>query len=211
MNQKVPKNVETIIFDLGGVLFDIDYSLTQKAFIDLGATGFHKQYSQQVQNGIFDQFEKGNITPNHFRKEVLKWLPATITEEQVDNAWNALLIGFPPEKVELVKHLKNRYKIFLLSNTNDIHLSAVLDMMEAQYNNGIMNELFEKTYYSCQMGMRKPDEEIFTHVVKEHNLNPSSTLFVDDLAKNIEGAAKVGLQTLHCTPAVSLATYFSIS
>ena len=91
MNQKIPATITTVVFDLGGVLFDIDYSLTQKAFIALGAKDFDKQYSQQVQSGVFDEFEKGLVTPVHFRSEVLKWLPQGTTNEQVDNAWNALL------------------------------------------------------------------------------------------------------------------------
>jgi epoxide hydrolase-like predicted phosphatase len=208
MNQKVPKNIKTIIFDLGGVLFDIDYSLTQQAFIALGANNFQQQYSQHVQHGVFDEFEKGNIPPSHFRAEVLKWLPSTVTENDVDKAWNALLIGFPKEKVELVKRLRSKYKVLLLSNTNDIHLPAVLQMMDKAHGAGVMGQMFEREYYSCRMGMRKPDAEIFQHVVNENRLDPESTLFIDDILKNVEGAASVGIQTLHCTPQVDLFKYF---
>ncbi len=208
MNQKVSKNITAVIFDLGGVLFDIDYSLTQKAFIALGATDFQKQYSQQVQHGVFDEFEKGNIPPSGFRSEVLKWLPAHTTEAQVDKAWNALLIGFPKEKVELVKRLRNRYRVLLLSNTNHIHLPAVLQMMDEAHGSGAMQQMFEKEYYSCKMGMRKPDAEIFQHVIKENKLDPSLTLFIDDIAHNVKGADSIGIQTLHCTAEVSLFDYF---
>jgi FMN phosphatase YigB (HAD superfamily) len=211
MNQKVPKNITTIVFDLGGVLFDIDYSLTQQAFIALGAANFDKQYSQQVQNGVFDDFEKGNITPVQFRKEVLKWLPAGITDKQVDDAWNALLLGFPDEKINLLKRLKNKYRLFLLSNTNEIHLPAVITMIDGLHGQGIMGNLFEKEYYSCKMGMRKPDAEIFEYVTNENSLIPSSTLFIDDSIQNIKGADSVSMQTLHCTPSVSLAEYFSVT
>ncbi|HWY98303.1 MAG TPA: HAD family phosphatase [Bacteroidia bacterium] len=208
MNQKVSKNITTIIFDLGGVLFDIDYSLTQQAFIALGAKDFQQQYSQQMQHGVFDEFEKGNVNPSYFREVVLKWLPANTTKQQVDNAWNALLIGFPKEKVELVKRLRNKYRIFLLSNTNDIHLPAVMQMMDKEYGAGVMQQMFHKEYYSCRMGMRKPDSEIYEHVIKENSLNPSSTLFVDDLIQNVNAAGNIGIQTLHCTPQVNLFEYF---
>ncbi len=208
MNQKVSKNITTIIFDLGGVLFDIDYSLTQQAFIALGAKDFQQQYSQQMQHGVFDEFEKGLVSPAYFREVVLKWLPANITAQQVDNAWNALLIGFPKEKVQLVKRLRNKYKVLLLSNTNDIHLPAVMQMMDEAHGEGAMKQMFHKEYYSCKMGMRKPDLVIFEHVLKENSLNPSSTLFVDDLIQNVNAAGSIGIQTLHCTPQVNLFEYF---
>jgi len=209
MNQKVFKNITTIIFDLGGVLFDIDYSLTQKAFIALGALDFEKQYSQHIQNGLFDDFEKGNISSGHFRKELLKWLPSATKEEQVDEAWNALLIGFPKEKVSLLQNLKDRYRLLLLSNTNDIHLPAVLKMMDTALEPGIMGKLFQKQYYSYKMGMRKPDSEIFEFVVKENSLNPSTTLFIDDSIQNLKGADSIGIQTLHCHSSLNLFEYFN--
>jgi putative hydrolase of the HAD superfamily len=209
MNPKVPKNITTIIFDLGGVLFDIDYSLTQKAFIALGASDFEKQYSQHIQNGLFDDFEKGKITSAHFRKELLKWLPTDTTEEQVNKAWNALLIGFPKEKASFLQNLKSKYRLFLLSNTNDIHLPAVFSMMDNDLGPGIMSRLFEKEYYSYKMGMRKPDSDIFEFVVKENALNPSTTLFIDDSIQNLKGAEIVGIQTLHCHSGINLFEYFS--
>lgn len=209
MNQKVADNIETVIFDLGGVLFDIDYSLTQKAFIDLGATDFHAQYSQQAQKGVFDDFEKGHISPDAFRQTMLGLLPKGISTEQVDKAWNALLLSFPATKVELLKRLRKRYRIFLLSNTNNIHLPAVLTMMDEWHGKGVMDTLFEKQYYSCRMGMRKPDAEIYRFVTDENKLDVSTTLFIDDIEKNLHGASSIGLQTLHCTPSVSLFEYFA--
>lgn len=208
MNPKLPKNITTVIFDLGGVLFDIDYSLTQKAFIALGAADFQQQYSQQVQHGVFDEFEKGNIPPSRFRAEVLKWLPEGTTEADVDKAWNALLIGFPKEKVELVKRLKGNYNLLLLSNTNDIHLPAVLQMMNEAHGPGIMQQMFHKEYYSCKMGMRKPDAVIFEHVLKENKLDAANTLFIDDSIQNVKGANSISIQTLHCVPGFNLFEYF---
>lgn len=208
MNQKMPKNINSVIFDLGGVLFDIDYSFTQKAFIALGAKEFNELYSQQKQAGLFDEFEKGNVSAEHFRAGMKKFLPAHISEKQVDDAWNALLIGFPGEKVTLLNKLKQRHRLFLLSNTNDIHLPAVLEMMDKAHGKGIMTTMFEKEYYSCRMGTRKPDIEIFEKVCKENDLDPFTTLFIDDSIQNIEGAKKFGLQTLHYNSSISLEEYF---
>jgi FMN phosphatase YigB (HAD superfamily) len=209
MNQKIPKNITSIIFDLGGVLFDIDYSYTQRAFMALGAKEFNKLYSQQKQEGIFDEFEKGKVSASYFRAEVKRFLPSNTSEKQIDEAWNALLIGFPAEKIRLLERLKKQYRLFLLSNTNDIHLPAVLDMIDNAHGDGIMAKLFEKEYYSCRMGMRKPDMEIFETVCVENKLDISSTLFIDDSIQNIEGARKFGLYSLHYNSSISLEEYFN--
>ncbi len=211
MNSTVSKNINTIIFDLGGVLFDIDYSFTQKAFGELGSTtNFDAVYSQQKQAGIFDEFEKGHISPAQFREGLKKWLPSTITDKQIDNAWNALLIGFPHAKIELLNKVKRNYKIFLLSNTNEIHLPEVLKMMDETHAPGVLGNLFIKEYYSCRMGLRKPDKEIYEKVCMENSLEPSATLFIDDSIQNIEGAKLFGLQTLHYTPIINLEEYLGV-
>ncbi len=209
MNNKISKNIKTVIFDLGGVLFDIDYRYTQQAFMKLGAkTDFHTLYSQQKQAGIFDEFEKGNISPAQFRDGLKKWLPDSITDEQIDNAWNALLIGFPLDKVELLSSLKKKYNLFLLSNTNEIHLPLVLNMIDDAHAPGQLGKLFIKEYYSCRMGLRKPEKLIYERVLNENNLDPSTTLFIDDIPQNLEGAQLAGIQTLHCTTELSLKDYF---
>ncbi len=210
MNKKISKNINSVIFDLGGVLFDIDYKYTQQAFQQLGATtDFHTVYSQQKQAGIFDEFEKGNISPAQFREGLRQWLPSNITDSQIDNAWNALLIGFPPDKVELLDKLKQKYQLFLLSNTNEIHLPVVLNMIDKAHSPGQLGKLFVKEYYSCRMNLRKPEKSIYEKVIIENKLDPSTTLFVDDLIQNIEGAEALGIQTLHCHSEVSLKEYFS--
>jgi FMN phosphatase YigB (HAD superfamily) len=208
MSQKITKNIDTVIFDLGGVLFDIDYSFTQKAFMELGIKNFDALYSQQKQAGIFDEFEKGNISPHDFRKHIKQWLPGHVTDKDIDKAWNALLIGFPEAKINLLKNLGKKYRLFLLSNTNEIHLPEVLNMMAHLDNNKGINHLFEMCYYSCRMGMRKPDKEIFDKVRLENSLKATATLFIDDSIQNVEGAKQAGLNVLHCTPTLKLEDYF---
>jgi glucose-1-phosphatase len=186
MNSIISQNITSIIFDLGGVLFDIDYKYTQQAFQQLGATtDFQTVYSQQKQAGIFDEFEKGNISPAQFREGLRQWLPAHITDKQIDNAWNALLIAFPPDKIELLNNLKKKYKLFLLSNTNQIHLPEVRLMADS--HKILATGLFIKEYYSCEIRMRKPEKAIYERVCMENNLDVSATLFVDDSIQNIEG------------------------
>lgn len=208
MSQKITKNITSVIFDLGGVLFDIDYSLTQKAFIELGVENFGSLYSQKKQAGVFDEFEKGNISPGQFRQQLKQWLPGGVKDKEIDSAWNALLIGFPEAKVNLLERLKRKYRLFLLSNTNEIHLPEVLNRMAHLDNNNGIERLFEKHYYSCRMGMRKPDKEIFEKVCLDNSLIVSETLFIDDSIQNIEGAKLAGLKTLHCLPGTDLNKYF---
>ncbi len=208
----VPPQINSVIFDLGGVLFDIDYRLTQRAFMNLGAhKSFEELYSQQKQTGLFDDFEKGIISPAVFRSRLKELLPGNITDTQIDSAWNALLIGFPEKKAEILKKIGKKYRIFLLSNTNEIHLPAVMQMSALLNGNKGFEGLFEKYYYSCRMGMRKPDRVIFEKVCKENHLTPSTTLFIDDSIQNIEGAERAGLSALHYTPDISFETYFNLS
>lgn len=212
METVVSEKVSSVIFDLGGVLFDIDYTLTQRAFMDMGAQKpFGELYSQQKQSGLFDDFEKGTITPADFRARLKELLPARVQDHQIDSAWNALLIGFPEKKVEILKKLGKKYRLFLLSNTNEIHLPEVMKMSAHLDANRGFEKLFEKYYYSCRMGMRKPDREIFEKVCLDNKLSPGFTLFIDDSLQNIEGARQAGLATLHYTPAISLEKYFMLA
>jgi putative hydrolase of the HAD superfamily len=210
MSEKVDKNISSVIFDLGGVLFDIDYALTQKAFISLGApANFNEIYSQQKQAGFLDEFEKGNISVQEFRKQMKQWLPGQVSDDDIDRAWNTMLIGVPHSKIHLLKVLGKKYRLFLLSNTNEIHLPEVIKMMAHLDDHKGIEHLFENYYYSCKMGMRKPDKEIFDKVCRDNSIVASETLFVDDSIQNIEGAKKAGLKVLHCTTLIDLAEYFN--
>jgi putative hydrolase of the HAD superfamily len=212
MSNRVSTDITAVIFDLGGVLFDIDYTLTQRAFMALGADrNFVELYSQQKQAGLFDEFEKGNIPPATFRADLKKILPAEVRDEHIDNAWNAMLLGLPESKVQLLKQLGKRYRLFLLSNTNEIHLPAVLDMMAHLNGAKGIGPLFERCYYSCRMGMRKPDKEIYDKVCADNGLDKKHTLFIDDSKQNVVGAGETGIATLHCTPDIKLEEYFSFT
>jgi glucose-1-phosphatase len=184
--------VRNIIFDLGAVLLDIDYHLTADAFKRLGLTAFDEIYSKKRQQHFFDDFEKGLMPESHFRSEIRKHLPATVTDADIDNAWNAMLIGLPPGRKEWLRETGTRYRIFLLSNTNTIHIRGFQELVGDDFNS-----LFEKAYFSCEMGMRKPDAEIFEKVIGDHQLLKSETLFIDDSPQHVEGARQAGLQALH--------------
>ena len=184
---------EAIIFDLGGVIIDLDYLRTAAEFVKLGMSDFDEIYSKAKQSNLFDDFEKGIMSVDGFRSELKKHLPLNISDEQIDHAWNAMLIDIPVQRVEFLKRVGANHRIFLLSNTNRIHVKAFTKMAEDIFGKNNFLSIFEKCYLSCEMGMRKPDAEIFEKVISDNNLDRTKTLFIDDSKQHVEGALKVGL------------------
>lgn len=201
--------IENIIFDLGGVILNIDYQLTEKAFKSLGLQDFSKMYTQAAQTGLFDNYEKGNCSTPYFINALLDFLPPNTSANKVVAAWNAMILDFPIQNLKLLQKLKNKYRIFLLSNTNDIHLQAVNRALKKVSNENNLSGFFEKTYYSFEMGMRKPDAEIFNKVCYENSLDYQTTLFIDDTERHILGAKEVGLKTHLLVPSTTIDHLFS--
>lgn len=193
-------HIRNIIFDLGGVIINIDYELTADAFRNLGLKNFDEIYSKAKQERIFDKFETGHLQEDHFRQELIKYLPAGTSSDQIDKAWNAMLLEFPAERLDFIYALKNHYRLFLLSNTNMIHIREFLPLADVQVGKGRFENAFEKIYYSCEIGLRKPDTEIFEMVLNENNLVAAETLFVDDSIQHVEGALKLGIHAEHLKP-----------
>ncbi len=189
--------IDTLLLDLGGVLIDVDYHRTADAFNALGFDGFEAIYSKAQQDHLFDGFEIGALSPDQFRARIRSLHGNGITNAQVDHCWNAMLGRIPPERIELLKRLRSRYKLLLLSNTNAIHVPA-FERIIAEHN-GIADfkALFDGAYYSCEMGLRKPDAEAFHHVLSRHGAEPSSTLFIDDSIQHVIGAREARLQAEH--------------
>jgi putative hydrolase of the HAD superfamily len=186
--------IKNILFDLGGVLYHIDYQLTIKAFEKLGIKNFHVHFSQQQQNNLFDRLETGKISDEGFIKEMKVLLPYC-TREEIINAWNALLIGIPQENIQLLKTLSKHYRLFLLSNTNSIHINRINKLLYKDNNLKSLDSLFDKVYLSHQIGMRKPNSETFEWVLKDAGILAHETLFIEDSIQHIVSANKVGIQT----------------
>lgn len=192
-------NIKNIIFDLGGVLVNIDYTLTTEAFKQLSprlGSNIDAVYSANHNKDVFEALETGKITPETFRERLKQQLPPHITDTHIDNAWNAMLLNFPTERIELLKVLSKKYRIFLLSNTNAIHIAAFYDYMRKTNQLDTFLSVFEKIYYSHEIKMRKPTTEIFEYVLNENNLAPQETLFIDDSKEHTEGAKQTGIHAI---------------
>jgi len=193
------ENISTIIFDLGGVIMDIDVKQTLHAFSGLGIKNIHEYFGHGFAASFFSDHEAGRLSDEDFLKEIKKLLTREVSDESVIDAWNALLLRFPPERVELLRSLKSKYRLFLFSNTNAIHYDKFSEIFRRAFGSNL-EDLFEKAYYSHSLGHRKPDRTGFDLIIQENGLDPKQTLFVDDALINVEGAIKAGLKGLYLPP-----------
>lgn len=187
--------IDAVIFDLGGVLLNLDYQITINAFTELGLENVDHLFSQKKQFGFFDEFETGKINASEFRKELRALASETLTDSQIDAAWNAMLLDFPPNRFDFLKSISVKKRIFLLSNTNEIHMSWFKRYVNQLFGEDVFFDLFEVAYLSNEMSMRKPNVDIFDFVVNENKLNPERTLFIDDSPQHLDGAKLASLQT----------------
>ena len=190
-------NIKNIIFDLGGVILNIDYNLTIQEFINLGITNFGELFTQANQVDIFDKLDKGNVSPSQFRDAIRDITGIPLSDYQIDKAWNAMLLDFPKSRLKLLGNIGKHYRTFLLSNTNAIHIDDYNKILYNTFGVENLSSFFEKEYYSFKINMRKPDSEVFEHIINENSLNPSETLFIDDSIQHVESAQRLGILAYH--------------
>ena len=189
--------IKSIIFDLGGVILNLNYSKTEDEFKKIGVLNFKEFYSQKKQTLLFDDFEKGKIKPEEFISSFKESENLKIKEIDFINAWNAMLLEISIEKLQFIDGLKKDYKIYLLSNTNEIHIKKFENDLKKNNMLEQFYKCFDKIYYSSRMGKRKPEENCFNQVLEENGLIAENTLFIDDSIQHIEGAKKAGIKTFH--------------
>lgn len=205
MKEKINLNgIKNIIFDFGNVLLNIDPSLSAKAFTELGIKEGVDFWGSPRSFDLRIGLEKGTISPDDFRQGALEMLVEGITAHQVDKAWNALLLDLPAQRVEMLKRLKPDYRLFLLSNSNQIHYEFYMPDFEEKFGFP-MGDLFEKLWFSHELGIIKPDIGIYKHVLKDAGLTPSETLFIDDTLVNVEAAQSLGMKAWHLEPEMEIA------
>lgn len=190
--------ITNILFDLGGVIIDLDYTKTFQAFADLGIP--HEQLNSAVFcRDLLLQYEIGAISTEDFRNAVRKELGLALSNQEFDKAWNAMIGGLPLARLHLLQQLREtkNYRTFLFSNINDLHYEKVLEVCRQQHGLQSLNDYFHKEYYSHLFGQRKPDVAAFLQILEENGLLPEQTVFVDDLLVNVEGAKEAGLHVVH--------------
>ncbi|MBM3452150.1 MAG: HAD family phosphatase [Bacteroidetes bacterium] len=199
------KSIEAILFDLGGVLIEINYSATIQEFKKLGFQNVSHLYSQSKQAPLFEQFEKGQISSANFINKLLAMSNESCNPNKIVKAWNAMIGDFSVESILTLKNLQNKYRLFLLSNTNELHINLVYQKWK-EVQKIELASLFEKINLSHEIGMRKPDQETFLAICENSNIKPINTLFIDDSLQHIEGAKRAGLQTIHLKKITELAS-----
>lgn len=204
-------SIKNLIFDLGGVIIDLSIDDTLRSFSLLA--GIDKQTIQQWYNSApeFLSYETGNINDSQFRTFINQYANKTDSDDAIDGCWNGMLRGLPKDKLDLILSLKDKYNVFLLSNTNAIHLKYINEVMLPSVPGALksLDDYFHRAYYSHIMKKRKPHADIFEEVLNDSGLKAHETLFLDDNHDNIVGAASVGIKTAFVNTPDYILTYFN--
>jgi len=204
------EGVNNIIFDLGGVVIDIDTSLSFDKLSSFyrGDQPAEGLMSENVE--LFLNFEKGLISSHEFREGIRKLTDHhDLTDQQIDDAWNRMLLHIPQERFHVLETIRPHYQLFVLSNTNAIHVPAFNGIVQKVSGRAGIDHFFDKVYFSHEMKKRKPDADIYQQLLDENQLKPSETLFIDDRYENIAAAATLGLRVLHVTPQEGIVEFFA--
>lgn len=193
--------IKNIIFDFGGVICDLDISRTVEKFKEFGLPKAEFSGTPEERNRRFEllvsTYETGLITSQQFRDKIRNHYQIPPSDAAINDAWNALLVGIPESRIRLLENIRDTYRIFLLSNSNEIHYLKYREDFHQQYGYRDFDALFEKAYFSYRLHLKKPDPAIFTWVLKENKLDPAKTLFIDDTLMHIEAAREVGITGYH--------------
>lgn len=198
------QNIKNIIFDLGGVILNLDFPAAERAFEKLGVGHFKDIFGHNYMSSLFKDYEVGKISDNQFLQSLKELAGPDTSIQDVTDGWNAMLLDFPPERIELLDRLAKDYRVFLFSNTNSIHLTAFRQKYSDAFGGRKLDDHFEKAYYSHLLGMRKPSVQSYQQILKENGLEGSETLFIDDSLPNIEGANAAGLRGFHLKPGMTI-------
>lgn len=199
--------IRNIIFDLGGVLLNIDPKKTIEAFEKLGMAQLVGEKGLTYDHEIFYRMEQGKITSDEFRKGILELLPKHVSFQEIDTAWTAMLLDFPAIRVELLKNLRKDFNIYLFSNTNAIHVEKFHSIFRNQHGFEV-SSLFEKDFYSNEIGYRKPSHESYQEIIRLSGINPEESLFIDDALQNVQSAVASGLKGFWLEPGQTVENLF---
>lgn len=187
--------IKNIIFDLGGVIINLDYGLTIYEFNRISDVPFESIYTQGKQAEFFNLFDTGKISEFEFFTEIRKQLRYEGSDEDLLLAWNAMLLDIPEERLDMLIEMKQNYQTFLLSNTCETHIDAFERDLYIEHGVKNFNDYFDHVYYSCRVGMRKPDKAIFEMVLSKNKLKPEETVFIDDSEQHVKAAGECGINS----------------
>lgn len=193
----VPSGVKNIIFDLGGVIINLSVEKTHQAFAALSGLSVNEIKSMVHHGAFFHDYERGLISDAEFRTHLRESLRLTVSDVQLDAAWNAMLLDIPIERINLLVRLKEKFSLYLLSNTNNIHLQCFNDIVKNLTGQPVIDYYFHRAYYSHVLKISKPDVAIYNHVLLQNGLRAEETIFLDDNKDNLTGANKAGIKTFH--------------
>lgn len=187
------QHIKNIIFDLGGVIINLDVNKTILEFNKLTYMPFEALYTQANQTELFNSLDKGTISNEEFFNEIRKQIRYEGPESELLRAWNSMLLDVPEKRLDVLVKMKQNYNTFLLSNTCEPHVTAFEHDLYIKHGVKNFNDYFDEVYYSCRLGMRKPDKEIFEFVLDKNNLKPEETVFIDDSIQHVKGAGECGI------------------
>jgi glucose-1-phosphatase len=203
------KTIKNIVFDYGNVIINLDIEATYRAFEELGAARFSEAWDEIIKDRLFQKYERGDISNTDFRNFLRKALPPGITDDKIDWAWNEILKDMPESRIQLLHKIKNQYRTFILSNSNDIHYQHYVKDLQEIHHFRDFDQLVEKAYFSFQVNLAKPEAAFYQLLLNNHGLKPEETLFIDDIKQNIDAAAALGIQTLWLTPGMDICNLFN--
>lgn len=195
MKKKFP-NIKNIIFDLGGVIIDIDQNQIVNHLKDNGFNNIELLNSDEVKRTL-SQFERGILSAETFRKQLCSQLNLDVSAEEFDDIWNSMILDIPQRRIDLVKKLRGNYHVFLMSNSNEIHYDLFIRDLQLRFGYREFDSLFDKSFFSFDTHICKPDPDFFIYVLDRYNMKPEETLFIDDTPENIITAQKLGIVTYH--------------
>lgn len=207
--KNIPKNTEAIIFDLGGVVINIEWQRSVQAFAELTKSSFEELNQLMREQELVQKIETGRLQPEAFRAWFKEQFQNGFADEAIDLAWNAMLMDIPLERIEIIKQLALNYQVMCLSNTNAIHIRAFNRILEESSGHKNLEEIMHRTYYSHDMKTRKPDPESWKIILRENHLRPESVLYFDDNENNHRVATELGLNSVLITGDYTIETYFN--
>ena len=199
--------IRNIIFDFGGVIFNISHSKLEESYRRLGMDNFDRLFSQAAQTDLFMDLEVGAIGEEDFRNGLRQLTNLQVDDATLDATWNEILCDYPPHRIQLLREIRSNYRLYLLSNTNIIHYRHYQALFRDQFG-AEFNDLFDDTFWSFRIGLRKPDPGPYLHILRKHHLDPKQTLFIDDSVQNIVAAEKLDILAWHLKDGTDVAGLF---